>query len=442
MTVFDGPNLTITLSATGGVGVIDALENLYEDWKLWLLESGPSGASNRQFPQAFRSTGGDPIILGSLNQGGYVYLRNDFGWRIRPFEESATILFTGNLVPQDDTLPIMIQTIGAFTVGVFGLQPVTQGVGGLVIAIDDASAFAQYDGSIWIDTKNGTAGAVDGVNGTRDNPCSNIADATIVAVARSLRSFKVIGNVVLTETYDDWRFFGLGAESDVNISGQDVSDSYFENLSLSGSAASSPIRTQDCTLDGVALFRGAIVESRIKGSLSLASGDTIFDRCSSLVAGAAATPTIDVVGAGRTFHFRHYSGGVEIRNMVDVSNKGSIDLIGQVIIAATCSAGDLALRGTAIKVDNSTGTTIDDRALVSNIVDSKQQSLIDSMAYDPAALNMMISARERIFATEAALLAATVDSVGFEGAVEVYTLTAIPGPTLGKPSSYRKTRIL
>lgn len=131
MPTFDGETLIITLDATGGSGLVDALTDLYAPWKEWQRTRRADGTSNMVFPPAFRPTGGDPLTPGIV-QGGYAFLRNDLGWRIRPAEEDATIFFTGNLVPQDATLSVVVPTIGAFTVLIQGLQPITQSVGPLL----------------------------------------------------------------------------------------------------------------------------------------------------------------------------------------------------------------------------------------------------------------------------------------------------------------------
>jgi len=121
---FDGDNLVITLDApTDGILTIDAEVGLYNAWKDWMLES----YANRKYPQAFRTVGGDSLTPG-IDAGAYFFIQNNLGWRIRPFEADATVFLTGNLAPEDSTLPIMIPTIGTYTVLVDGLQPITQNV--------------------------------------------------------------------------------------------------------------------------------------------------------------------------------------------------------------------------------------------------------------------------------------------------------------------------
>jgi hypothetical protein len=124
-TTFDGDNLLITLNAGGAVHSVNAETDLYSDWKEWVKLS----SANAAHAPAFRTTGGDPLTPG-IEAGAYFFLRNDLGWRIKPAEEDATITLTGNLAPEDSSLPIVIPTTGAYTVLVLGLQPITQGVEG------------------------------------------------------------------------------------------------------------------------------------------------------------------------------------------------------------------------------------------------------------------------------------------------------------------------
>lgn len=116
---FDGTNLIMTLpSATPD---IDSEVDLYSDWKEWVKGTG------HLYAPAFRSIAGDPLNA-TLDAAPYFFIRNDFGWRIRPAEENATVFITGSLIAEDSTLPIIIPTIGAYTVLILGLQPVTQNV--------------------------------------------------------------------------------------------------------------------------------------------------------------------------------------------------------------------------------------------------------------------------------------------------------------------------
>ena len=116
---FDGVNLRITLES--GVPTLDALD-LYSRWKDWVKTD-----DNAKYPIAFFSEGGAPVT-GATDQAAYIRLKNDNGWRLRPPEENINILVEGNLIPGDDTLDMVVPTLGTFTALILGLQPIAQGV--------------------------------------------------------------------------------------------------------------------------------------------------------------------------------------------------------------------------------------------------------------------------------------------------------------------------
>jgi hypothetical protein len=123
MTTFDGPNKLIILETP----VTDTLEvevkDLYSEWKVWVRTS-----DNAKYLPAFRVIGGDPLTPG-INAGSYFFLQNNDGWRIQAGNKDHTIYYTGNLAPEDSTLPVIVDTPG-YTVTHLGLQPITQVVGG------------------------------------------------------------------------------------------------------------------------------------------------------------------------------------------------------------------------------------------------------------------------------------------------------------------------
>jgi hypothetical protein len=84
---FDGDNLLITLDS--GITEVDVVDDLYRAWKDWMLET----PLNRRYPQAFVSDGGNPLTA-VINQGSYIFLQNQYGWRIKPPEEDITIYLT------------------------------------------------------------------------------------------------------------------------------------------------------------------------------------------------------------------------------------------------------------------------------------------------------------------------------------------------------------
>jgi hypothetical protein len=87
---FNGPQLLIELLP--GVTSIDVQGEIYGDWKEWAL-------TNPQYPQAMRSTGGDPLPGGKAI-GRYFFLLN--GWKLLPASPTTTdVEINGNLFTED-----------------------------------------------------------------------------------------------------------------------------------------------------------------------------------------------------------------------------------------------------------------------------------------------------------------------------------------------------
>ena len=116
----DGDNLLFILDDT--ILNVSVEQHLYSEWKKWQLLD-----DNLRYEDAFRPDGGGPLTPG-IDQGAYFFFNNVAGWRIRPGESSQTYNFTDNLAPEDSAIPIVVPTLGAFTVLINGLQPITQNV--------------------------------------------------------------------------------------------------------------------------------------------------------------------------------------------------------------------------------------------------------------------------------------------------------------------------
>jgi len=111
---FDPVTKLITLTTAPDVDnnvTLDTLIDLYSDAK----EDWLANPSFRGFALPFRTIGGDDLG-GGIDAGAYFFLRNDLGWRIRPYEAHHNLTITGNLYAQDVNLPITVPTLGPYTV--------------------------------------------------------------------------------------------------------------------------------------------------------------------------------------------------------------------------------------------------------------------------------------------------------------------------------------
>jgi hypothetical protein len=141
-----------------GVTELDTRVDLYSDLKEdWLANA--ANHMGLEFP--FRVVGGDPLG-GTLTAGAYFFLRNDLGWRIRPFEGDHDLTILGNLFAEDAALPIFVPTLGDFTVSTrLQTSSLTQlaetGVSGLtpdestkLDTIHGAATQLTYQAKVWL----------------------------------------------------------------------------------------------------------------------------------------------------------------------------------------------------------------------------------------------------------------------------------------------------
>ena len=344
-TVFDGDNLIATLNAGGAVHTVDAGENLYSEWKEWVKTTG------HQYEPMFRVVGGDPLTPG-INAGSYFFLRNDLGWRIRPAEENATIFMTGNLVPEQSSLPLAVPTIGAFTVLLTGLQPITQNVAELLTQAQNA----EYRGQIAIDTVNGVSGTAYPV-GIATNPVNNWADALTLAATLNITTFTLKGTITLTSASESYEFIGLSSSNIINLNSFSVDKSKMTNITISG-AGTGEVVADNCTLDALSGISGQFRRCALPNNVTLGAGTSIFERTYSSVAGNGK-PWVSLNGLNSQVSFRGHIGGLDLRGVSNASASVTVDIVGRLLLASSNTAGEIVCGSPGGELlDSSAGSTI------------------------------------------------------------------------------------
>jgi hypothetical protein len=109
---FDGPSTTITIGYDGLVTQVDAID-IYSRWKEWVA------AGNAQFLPAFGESVGGNSLGGGVSLSGYYFLRNDYGWSIKPSSYDYELSISGDLYPADTdtaTFPWVVSPTGDYTV--------------------------------------------------------------------------------------------------------------------------------------------------------------------------------------------------------------------------------------------------------------------------------------------------------------------------------------
>ena len=111
----------------------------------------------------------------------------------------------------------------------------------------------------------------------------------------------------------------------------------------------------DCEIGDATLPGCHLHAASLEGDIILSEAGAYFlDQCYSAMAGTS-TPSIDFgSGVGSTqLNMRHYSGGIEIKNIgQNGTDNMSLEGDGQLILNTNCSGGTIAIRGSFKVTDN------------------------------------------------------------------------------------------
>ncbi len=242
-----------------------------------------------------------------------------------------------------------------------GLTTATLSVDRIYASYSVVSQSVGYEnGAVWIDTLNGSAGAVAHVNGTADNPVNNIADAISIASTVGLSRYEVSNgsSITFAESHDNETWNGTGWT--LALGAQSISNAQICCCAVSGIAtgASRPV-FERCSIGNVTLppcrINGG---SGFTGTFTVGSaGNYDFIDCTSLVAGSAV-PVLDTgsgIGASN-FSIRDYSGGLSITNIAAGDLISLEGVGGQITVNGT--GGEIYVRGIYEGVTDSSSAAV------------------------------------------------------------------------------------
>jgi len=216
-------------------------------------------------------------------------------------------------------------------------------------------------GSVWVDTVNGSPGIDEDENGTVENPSSNIADATTIAGIKGLHRIQVApgSSFIFAQTYNNFLFNGHGWT--LGLGNQDIGGSIIMGAAISGTSLGAEAHYTGCTFGIVTLSLAHAHECSLAGTITLGTaGDYFFINSCSAVAGISA-PVLDLSIGDTNVNFRHYSGGLDIRNMGQAgTDRMSLEGDGQLLVNANCVGGTIAIRGNFTLTNNGSVTISDD----------------------------------------------------------------------------------
>ena len=206
------------------------------------------------------------------------------------------------------------------------------------------------DGSIWIDTLNGVAGSEPFVNGTADNPCLTYADAELLETALGINRFRIRNGSVLTISglvNDLVQHTLVGNNWTLMMTNDlDISDAYIEGAIVSGTAIvpSGDADFENCVIGDLTIGSCTMNNCLLTGTLTTrANGLYTLIGCSDGLPGTGTNPAV-VYAAAVGFAARYWSGGIELKSCT-LGCFTAIGGLGRVVINASCTGGQIVIRG-------------------------------------------------------------------------------------------------
>ena len=209
-----------------------------------------------------------------------------------------------------------------------------------------------YDGEVYIDVINGTAGTVYPA-GIKQHPVNSMSDALTVASLYELTTINVIGSLTISGGED---LDGLTFQSDRSL-GNSVSlinytsnYTYFNDLTVSGTLTGST-RFTYCVLGELTGLEGGIKNSLITDDITFVkNGNNYMTDCDRFI--SAENTFININIADSDFNMIRGRGNYNIAGKTSTGIT-SLDLNGVINIDSTCVSGTIVIAGLTRIIDNS-----------------------------------------------------------------------------------------
>ena len=212
---------------------------------------------------------------------------------------------------------------------------------------------ALYDSAIFIDTTGlGSSGTAFPI-GTFTDPVDNITDARTIANSLNIRKYQIRGTILLGVSHTQWSFVGVSSAltDTVQLGGQDVTDSAFVNLTVSGAAAGSNpknIAFDNIQMEAVTGFDGVAIDSGLKTSFGISvGGDVLFENVNVITTNC----NIDGNGAS-TLKWAGATGLMQLTNFTAGSVVNIAFDVAFVVIGTTNTGGNLSIGGLALSIQD------------------------------------------------------------------------------------------
>ncbi|MDJ0952485.1 MAG: hypothetical protein QNJ81_02280 [Acidimicrobiia bacterium] len=341
MPTFDGPNKLIILDSPITNPVQDAVA-LYSRWKDWAR----TGDNAKFLPAFANSVGGQPTNPPE-RISAYVFVNNDLGWRIRPFEANGDTFLEGDLFPTDPGLPLFVPTVGIYNTSVRQLVSskalqVETGVSGLTATESQQlnEVHGQIGRYLWIDQVGGVDGA-----GFQQDPFSVLTSLVTEASTSGLRFIKVMSDLTLDQNMIGYRFEGQSIPA-IALAGFNINGSEFFGCVLSGSMLGEIKGANDCDLSAITGLRGTLNRCGISGVNTLSDGARVIlnEGFSTVVTPAsfslsASTGSTDLI-------VKQFRGDLSVTDMGQATDTANIEMMsGKLTLDATNVDGAINVVG-------------------------------------------------------------------------------------------------
>lgn len=260
---------------------------------------------------------------------------------------------------QVEGAPISVYTMGLTIGGVWdevltgGTHNINNSSGRRLRQLQEAGS---YNGSVWLDTINGTSGTTPFENGADTLQVNNIADTLTLLTSLGLSRVQVAPQSIVTLGASVAGIVFVGTNWTLDLNGQDISGAVFIGAIVTGTGVASSIaRFETCEMGNVTL-----PPCRINGATGFAgtitfstAGNYDIIGSTSLVPGAP-TPTIDLGAAvGATnLNVRDWHGGITFNN-IQAGDVITLEGVGG-LVTVNGTGGVLHIRGIFEEpVDNS-----------------------------------------------------------------------------------------
>lgn len=238
-----------------------------------------------------------------------------------------------------------------------GTHNITNSGGKRLRDLQEAGTYS--NGTVYVDTVDGTAGTAVFDNGTEVKPSLTFADALTIAAdaAVNAKQFQVTGDssITLAATINDRYMSGHGWA--LALGGQDITELHVDGASVSGTGTGSGADFHNCTMGTVTLDPCSVRNSYMTGNFTIgAAGVYHIHNCHDGNGGAGTIFDLGAAIGNTTMRVHNWDGNIDIRNLGQTGTD-VIDLTGEGVLTinANCIGGTINYQGAWELVDNSGG---------------------------------------------------------------------------------------